>query len=85
MSDRSIVPARYPALRALVWNRDPEVPLDGPTALAIYEAEWRHVDTARLTDEEQALIRSLARDHGGGAFLPVGDAYGLMGKVPEGD
>lgn len=65
----AIVPARYPELARLAWNRDPARPISGAEALSLYEANWRHVDAAALGAEEAALIRALAERYGGGHFL----------------
>ena len=72
-----IVPERYPQLHRIAWNRRPDEPMDGPTALSIYEREWRHVDAAAMTDGELRLLSRLIKTHGRGAFLPTGDTHGL--------
>jgi hypothetical protein len=64
-----IVPARYPELARLVWNRDPARPIPGAEALGLYEANWRHIDRDALGAEEAALIRALAERYGGGHLL----------------
>lgn len=64
-----IVPAEYPELRQLVWNRDPTRPLEAAQAFAIYERNWRHVDVARLDRAEAALIERLTQVYGGGHLL----------------
>lgn len=65
-----IVPADFPELARLVWNGDPRRPISGPDALALYERNWRHVDTSRLIPAERDLIRTLAEKYGRGFFLP---------------
>jgi len=45
-----VIPARYPELRRLAWNRDPNRPLSGAEAFGLYEANWRHVDQAALQE-----------------------------------
>ena len=65
----SIVPARYPELARLAWNRDPARPIPGAEAFSLYERNWRHVDRATLGAEESALIRALTERFGGGHFL----------------
>ncbi len=70
-----VVPARFPELALLAWNRDPERPIPGAEALSLYERNWRHVDTARLTEAEATLIRRLAERFGGGHLLVPGLRY----------
>lgn len=64
-----IVPADFPELANLVWNRDPSRPIDGETALALYERNWRFVDAGALTERERALIDRLVAEHGKGVLL----------------
>ncbi len=65
----SIIPARFPELARLAWNRDTARPISGEEALGLYEANWRHVDQSALTGEERALIAGLAGRYGGGHLL----------------
>ena len=65
----SIIPAQFPELARLAWNRDISRPITGEEALGLYEANWRHVDTASLSEHEWALIRALAAQFGGGHLL----------------
>jgi hypothetical protein len=65
----AIIPADYPELARLAWNRDPARPITGEEAFGLYERNWRHVDTAALSDKERALIALLADRLGGGHFL----------------
>ena len=58
----------YPQLRLLCWNRADGGPISGLEALALYEANWRHVDQEALTPEEQALLKRLAEDYGNGVL-----------------
>lgn len=64
-----IVPAHYPELARLAWNRDPARPIPGAEAFSLYEANWRHVDSDALGEAEVALIRALTRRFGGGHLL----------------
>jgi hypothetical protein len=66
---RTIVPAEYPELALLAWNRDPARPIDAAEAFALYERNWRHVDPSRLTLHEAELIRELIHDFGNGHWL----------------
>lgn len=65
----TIVPADFPELARLAWNRDPSRAISGEEALGLYEANWRHVEVASLSPEERALIDALAARYGGGHFL----------------
>ena len=48
----------WPALRELAWNRrDRWIPAE--EALALYERNWRFVDTGRLDPAERQLIERL--------------------------
>jgi transcriptional regulator with XRE-family HTH domain len=59
----------YPQLKALAWQSPGIRKLAPAEALALYERNWRHVDQARLTDRERALIRALVEQLGGGRLL----------------
>jgi len=65
----TVIPADYPELARLAWNRDPSRPITGSEALGLYEANWRHVEVSALSTAEQALIRALASRFGGGHLL----------------
>jgi hypothetical protein len=65
----TVIPARYGELARLAWNRDPSRPITGEEALGLYEANWRHVEVASLSSDEQDLIRVLADRFGGGHLL----------------
>ncbi len=67
--DDRIVPAEYPQLRRLVWNRNPNQAVSGAEALQIYEAAWLHVDEDAMTPEEKALVKRLAGRYGNGHLL----------------
>ena len=57
----------WPVLKELTWNRaDRWIPAD--EALALYERNWRHVDPARLGEDEARLIERLTERFGGGTF-----------------
>lgn len=60
---------QYPQLRALAWNRPDDAVVDGETALALYERNWRFVDENAITDRERNLVRRLVKLHGNGHFL----------------
>ena len=64
-----IIPAQFPELRNLVWNRDPARPIDADDVFALYERNWRFIDRERLSDEEALLIRELTETFGHGHML----------------
>ncbi|HVY15611.1 MAG TPA: hypothetical protein VHB27_10290 [Rhodopila sp.] len=64
-----VIPAAFPELARLAWNRDPSRPISSAEAFNLYELNWRHVDRTALTPEEQALIRALADRYGRGHLL----------------
>jgi hypothetical protein len=65
----TVIPARYPELARLAWNRDPSRAISGEEALALYEANWRHVEISALSPGEQELIDALALRFGAGHLL----------------
>ncbi len=69
VADRMIVPADFPELKALVWNRDPAREISASEAFALYERNWRFVDRNRLSDSETHLIEELAHAFGHGRLL----------------
>lgn len=58
---------RYPNLRFLTWQLHQDL-IREDEALSVYEREWRHVDAANLTVEEQALIDHLTARYGNGVL-----------------
>ena len=67
--DAHIVPAMFPELAKLVWNRDVARPIAREEAFALYERNWRHVDTEQLSDAEAELVRELSMEFGQGHLL----------------
>lgn len=65
----TIVPAEFPELNLLVWNRDPARPIAAEDVFALYERNWRFVDQANLTDKERLLIDELTAKFGHGHML----------------
>lgn len=64
--DRYVVDIQeWPALRELAWNRADRW-ITGTEALALYERNWRLVDTQNLEDRERGFIQRLATEFGGG-------------------
>lgn len=64
-----IVPAEFPELSALVWNRDPVRPIPARDVFFLYERNWRFVDREHLTDKERLLIEELTEEFGNGRML----------------
>jgi hypothetical protein len=58
----------YPQLKLIAWNRRQDDLLEERDALALYEANWRFIDEATLTDEEHALIEMLKNVYGHGVL-----------------
>lgn len=64
-----IIPAEFPQLSRLVWNRDPLHPIAGDEVFNLYERNWHFVDTEALTDLERHLIDELGEKFGHGFKL----------------
>jgi len=64
-----IIPAEFPELKMLVWNRDVARAIPAEEAFALYERNWRFVDVAHLTAHEAKLIRDLTDAFGKGFML----------------
>lgn len=62
----TVVPAAFPELSKLVWNRDATRPIACEEALQLYERNWRFVDVEHLGEPERAFIRELAETYGHG-------------------
>jgi hypothetical protein len=60
---------QYSQLRQLCWNRPDDAVVDGETALALYERNWRFVDHDAITPREQTLLNRLVAVHGNGHLL----------------
>ncbi|QHE75893.1 helix-turn-helix domain-containing protein [Hydrogenophaga sp. PBL-H3] len=61
--------ADYPQLKALAWQVHGTDTLTPMEALGIYERNVRHLDTAAMSPEEQALLQALRTGLGGGASV----------------
>lgn len=59
----------YPELKKLAWQLHGVDQLAPEQALQLYERNWRHLDTAALTQREADLIDALSRQLGGGRLL----------------
>jgi hypothetical protein len=64
-----IVPAEFPELKMLAWNRNPARPIAADEAFALYERNWRFVDRENLTSREKLLIEELTEEYGHGLML----------------
>lgn len=60
---------KYPQLRQLCWNRPDDAVVDGETALALYERNWRFVDHDAIIPSEQRLLDRLVAEYGNGHLL----------------
>ena len=56
----------YPQLNLIAWNLPGVSELEEREAFELYESNWKWVDQATLTPEEQAFIEYLTRTYGGG-------------------
>ena len=61
--------AAYPQLQALAWQRSHASSVTAAEALNLYERNWRHVQAAAMTPQEQALLHTLVHTLGGGRLL----------------
>lgn len=59
---------QFPQLKSLCWNRPGDDALTGEEALALYERNWRFIDTEALTTQEQALLDHLVVAYGNGVL-----------------
>lgn len=59
----------YPELKRLAWQQHGVAELTPAQALSLYERNWRHIDQASLQPAEQALIKALMEQLGGGRLL----------------
>ena len=66
---QQIVPAEFPELALLVWNRDPTRAIPAEEAFALYERNWRHVDREHMAPAGADLVRELANALGYGRIL----------------
>lgn len=64
-----VIPAGYPELATLAWNRDPRKPITGVVALSLYERNWRHLRPDAFTPQEAELSSALAERFGAGILL----------------
>ena len=68
-STELIALAEYPELKRLAWQLPHVEEVSPQDALALYERNWRHVNTQALSMKEVALINALAMTIGRGAPL----------------
>ena len=60
--------ADFPQLRLIAWNRIDDDVLEDQEALALYERNWRLVDSTNLLPAERLLIDRLIKECGNGVF-----------------
>lgn len=60
---------KFPQLRMLLWNRPGTTKVTEQDALALYEANWRHVDAQHMGKTEKALVDQLTHQFGHGVLL----------------
>lgn len=61
---------RYPQLQQIAWHLGPSTTELGPEeAFALYERNWRHVDSAAMSGKEAALLKRLTATVGKGVLL----------------
>lgn len=65
---RRIRLARYPQLKALAWSLADDAEVGPAEAFALYERNWRHVDTAAMEPAERALLAKLTATIGKGVM-----------------
>jgi len=68
-SPPTVIPAEFPELASLCWNRDPARPLPEAEAFSLYERNWRHVRPDAMGPAERQLLERLTRTYGHGVFL----------------
>ena len=73
-ADPAVLPARirladHAQLRQLAWQVPGVVDLSPVEALALYQRNWRHVDTLRMLPSERRLVDQLVRVLGQGRIL----------------
>jgi hypothetical protein len=61
----------FPQLNVIAWNRPGNRMISEQDAFALYERNWRFVDTAALDASEKALIKRLNKQFGFGVVLHV--------------
>ena len=59
--------ADFPQLKLIAWNRHDDF-VEEDEALALYERNWRYVDTETLNPQEQQLIDRLVQQYGNGVL-----------------
>ena len=57
----------YPNLELVCWNRNVRF-MTRREAFALYERNWRWIDTASLPEHERALIQDLSSEFGAGVI-----------------
>ncbi|MBC7700230.1 helix-turn-helix domain-containing protein [Aquabacterium sp.] len=60
---------QYPQLKLIAWSLPDLQEIDPPLALGLYERNWRYVDQAAMTPQEQDLVNRLVKEHGNGCVF----------------
>jgi hypothetical protein len=65
---RRIRLAKYPQLKSIAWSLADDAEVGPAEAFALYERNWRHVDTAAMDPAERALLAKLTATIGKGVM-----------------
>jgi transcriptional regulator with XRE-family HTH domain len=65
---RRISLAKYPQLKSIAWSLTGDAEVSPTEAFALYERNWRHVDTATMAPAERALLARLTATIGKGVM-----------------
>lgn len=68
--------AAWPALRRIGWQLADDTVLSPRDAWALYDRNWRHVDTVALSPAERRLVQALAQRFGGSLRVDAADEEG---------
>ncbi len=62
----------FPQLSFIAWNRRNDILVTEKEALSLYEANWRWIKEASLSESEVALIEELVKNVGSGILNVAG-------------
>jgi hypothetical protein len=65
---RRIRLAKYPQLKSIAWSLADDAEVGPAEAFALYERNWRYVDTAAMDPAERALLAKLTATIGKGVM-----------------
>ncbi len=60
---------QYPQLKLIAWSMPGIQEIDPQSALGLYERNWRYVDQAAITPQEQDLLNRLVKEYGNGCLF----------------